>query len=363
MQTPSTPTHPNYSPHTRTPLTASSFSTPFSQPPFTPYSQSQASPHPHHQQTPSSLSTPSYIDTPNASRYSTPLYSPSSSTSTTSNEPISCSKQAFRLLRRSDLLLPVVEEDAKVRTNRGAILSILAFFICFSLAFKSIYHYTYPSSLAPKFKERTEVDTQLNAKLPIYLNITFFHLSCLDIELVALDVAGESQIDISTGDLKKIRISPTTGQVLGSELVGHVNRDKLALIENRKSLPILACGSCYGAELFEGDCCNTCQDVKSRYQDREWDVYKIQREAEQCLREMDHPEIEVQKGEGCILEGKILVNKVAGNIHVALGSTRKIGEQVIHTFVEDQLGNFDTSHEITSLRFGGTVFTLKKYTH
>lgn len=45
-------------------------------------------------------------------------------------------------------------------------------------------------------------------------------------------------------------------------------------------------------------------------------------------------------------------NKVMGNINVALGMTRKIGGQVVHTYVQDQMGQFDTSHTITKMRFG-----------
>jgi len=45
-------------------------------------------------------------------------------------------------------------------------------------------------------------------------------------------------------------------------------------------------------------------------------------------------------------------NKVAGTIHVALGMTQKLNGQVVHTFVQDQMGQFDTSHVINLLRFG-----------
>ena len=48
----------------------------------------------------------------------------------------------------------------------------------------------------------------------------------------------------------------------------------------------------------------------------------------------------------------IISNKIAGNIHVALGTTRKINGQVVHSFVQDQLGEFNTSHIISHMRFG-----------
>jgi len=107
---------------------------------------------------------------------------------------------------------------------------------------------------------------------------------------------------------------------------------------------LLPCGSCYGAEAQEGDCCRTCHDVKVRYAARGWDTYNISREAAQCLRELNHPEIAMQAGEGCVLDAKLEVNKVAGTFQVALGTSRQVsGNQLVHTFQVDKLAGFDTS--------------------
>lgn len=43
---------------------------------------------------------------------------------------------------------------------------------------------------------------------------------------------------------------------------------------------------------------------------------------------------------------------------MALGTTRKVGGQLVHTFVQDQMGEFDTSHIITKMRFGDVDDTL-----
>lgn len=247
---------------------------------------------------------------------------------------------------------PLLTEDARVRTNRGGCLFLLAMSVSLALAAWSIHAYLTPPEIA--YTERIEVDSLLSHRMPISLNISFPKLSCADVEFVVLDVTGEAQLDVSS-DIVKQRLSPD-GQFLTSDaLKGHLNRDKMELQEKSKVYLNRAadyCGSCYGAELNQDDCCKTCHDVKVRYSQRNWDAVKVSREAEQCLWEMDHPEIAVQPNEGCNVHGELHVNKVAGNVHVALGTTRKIGNQVLHTFVQDQLGQFDTSHEIVKLHFG-----------
>lgn len=256
------------------------------------------------------------------------------------------------LLKRADLLQPRVEEDAKQKTSRNGCLFLFAYLASILLAYNSIATYLSPNQML--FSERMEVDTEMSAKLPVELGITFFHLSCVDVELVVLDVAGEAQINIDAKSLHKTRLD-AEGRFLGERIAGQVNRPakRIAAAATNQS----SCGSCFGAEEFEGDCCPTCLDVKSRYQRRGWDVSHIQREAQQCVSELDHPEIAVQPGEGCLLEGVIYVNKVAGNIHVALGSTQRMGDQIVHVFAQDQIDSFDTSHAISKLRFGSPVLS------
>jgi hypothetical protein len=39
---------------------------------------------------------------------------------------------------------------------------------------------------------------------------------------------------------------------------------------NRAPLPPDYCGSCYGAEPYNGYCCNTCEDVQEQYRKKGW---------------------------------------------------------------------------------------------
>jgi len=78
----------------------------------------------------------------------------------------------------------------------------------------------------------------------------------------------------------------------------------------------------------------------------------VAKTATQCLAEMDHPGTPFEPGEGCIVHGSVNLNKVAGHIHIALGASRLVGGNVVHTFSPEKIGLFDTSHSVNSLRFG-----------
>lgn len=198
------------------------------------------------------------------------------------------------------------------------------------------------------YVETMHVDNRLNERLPIFVNVSFPRLSCADVELVVQDATGDSQIDVSSSLTKKRLHS--NGTQLATEHEALVNRNKLiAKVPMGEERP---CETCYGGERTQGDCCITCHDVKTRYAEKGWDVLKVAREAKQCLAEVDHPEIGIEPGEGCVLAGFLNINKVAGNIHVALGVTQKMRGQVVHTFTQDKVGEFDTTHTINALRFG-----------
>jgi hypothetical protein len=74
-------------------------------------------------------------------------------------------------------------------------------------------------------KEHMMVDTTLGEKLRINVNITFHALTCADVHLDAMDVAGDNQLNIEHG-MTKQRISKN-GIPLGapsSETIGKVIR-------------------------------------------------------------------------------------------------------------------------------------------
>jgi hypothetical protein len=92
------------------------------------------------------------------------------------------------------------------------------------------------------------------------------------------------------------------------------------------------------------------------YQNRGWDAVAIISVAEQCIREEVDPFAAVKSGEGCNVEGYLLINKVAGNLHVALGDSHIQNGRHVHNFDPMSAFAFNASHTFHSFYFGEYIF-------
>lgn len=125
------------------------------------------------------------------------------------------------------------------------------------------------------------------------------------------------------------------------------------------------CGSCYGATSpNENGCCNTCEEVREAYIKAGWG-FSDPSLYEQCVKEGWRDKFETQSNEGCNINGKLLVNKVRGNFHIAPGQSF----QQSHMHVHDMAGyiagapdghKFDFTHHIHKLQFGEEISDKKK---
>jgi len=107
------------------------------------------------------------------------------------------------------------------------------------------------------------------------------------------------------------------------------------------------CLDCMEAKTAEDPnrCCNTCSDLKDAYADAGISYYHILDTAPQCKNSL-----------GCQVYGDVLVTKVGGNVHVALGkSTVRDGKHVHEFNIQDVTDGFNTSHYIHRLEFGESV--------
>ena len=127
----------------------------------------------------------------------------------------------------------------------------------------------------------------------IYNSLFFFPLS-LSLFLLQ-DVAGDYHPYMEQ-NMAKQRLK-ADGRPIGRTVAEQAN-----VYENKGfELPAGYCGSCYGAEEKEGDCCNTCDEVVARYSVKGWATKEIRRDSEQCKRDSSNPLAGVQDGEGCVL--------------------------------------------------------------
>lgn len=257
-------------------------------------------------------------------------------------------------VEKLDFMFPKVAEEFVVKTHGGSIATMVAYGLILILILTEIVNWRGQNSLETS---TAVVDTSLGKKMRINMNITFPALACDDLHLNAIDVAGDSQINIE--DTMKKRKLHLNGAVYSqNEIEVELNKFRQDQIKKqeilRRELPENYCGPCYGAHKEEGQCCNTCDDVIEAYNEKKWKTDLLQYTAEQCVREgRDKAEPKkMTKGQGCNLSGYMTVNRVAGNFHVAMGEGIERDGRHIHTYNPEDAENFNASHIIHQLSFG-----------
>mmetsp|Transcript_21300 Transcript_21300/g.48190 ORF Transcript_21300/g.48190 Transcript_21300/m.48190 type:complete len:330 (+) Transcript_21300:330-1319(+) len=190
------------------------------------------------------------------------------------------------------------------------------------------------------------VDVGLGQQLRINVNVTFHALTCNEVHLDAMDVAGDNQLNVEH-EMVKQRISKE-GKLIGHAGVEIIGEGPIEVAD----LPPNYCGDCYGADSEDVKCCNTCNELIQAYQRKQWSVNEIQRNSTQCLHDRAKHFTNLGADEGCTVSGKMLVNKVAGNFHIAHGESIVRDGRHIHQFNPALAHSFNVSHTIHSISFG-----------
>lgn len=252
-------------------------------------------------------------------------------------------------------MYPKLEEDYRSSTSTGGAVSAIGLFIIVVLFLSEMSTY-----LSPEKVHHVMVDHGIGEKLRINFNVTFYALNCAECNLDSMDVAGDQQNDVDHHILKERLASD--GTIIGNAFAHRMDEEAEAEPQDANY-----CGSCYGAAEVEGTCCNTCDDVRDAYNKKGWNTIHLDRTAEQCVREKRHPASSARKGEGCRISGYLLVNKVAGNFHVALGESKTRDMRHIHQFNPSTMNQYNVSHRVNELSFGkpfpGSVNPLDGRTH
>eukprot|EP01062_Namystynia_karyoxenos_P074261 TRINITY_DN71134_c0_g1_i1.p1 TRINITY_DN71134_c0_g1~~TRINITY_DN71134_c0_g1_i1.p1 ORF type:complete len:418 (+),score=146.60 TRINITY_DN71134_c0_g1_i1:97-1254(+) len=240
--------------------------------------------------------------------------------------------------------------DFKDQWLVGAIISVASLTVCAVLAWGewSIYR-------TAQQRHTLYVDTEVDGKLPVHVNITFPVLPCSLLSLDAVDAFGETQLDVDRS-VFKTRLSKEGHPLEKSkETVGEDGKVDDHLVKEATHLAAVTkegyCGSCYGAEEQEGACCNTCQAVRDAYAKKGW-LFELFDTIEQCVQERLDRLLAAKNEEGCNIQGDLLVNKVQGNLHFSPGRSFQTGGVVVHDYIAQEVSSFNTSHVIHKLGFG-----------
>ena len=186
--------------------------------------------------------------------------------------------------------------DHQQSTTIGGILSILSYLVMLSLIISEFYSYTYSNS--DKIPSLGVDNTETSEKISIFINISFFSLPCNSILAHYTDTNGKHY------EIFTLQKSST------NKLGKLINPQDNTLTEINNKI-ITECGSCYGAELDENQCCNTCEDVMEAYSKKQWKVPKTDGIA-QCAGVKIK---EKQNGPGCMISGYLQVKRIPGDFH------------------------------------------------
>jgi endoplasmic reticulum-Golgi intermediate compartment protein 3 len=120
----------------------------------------------------------------------------------------------------------------------------------------------------------------------VQIDITLPRMPCDWISIAALDVSGHIQAEVDH-DLSRQRLN-SRGQPISTEEKHEVGpiKDQIPdhLNPEKKGVPDGYCGSCYGANSHENQCCNTCEEVRAAYREKGW-IMPDYESVEQCTRE------------------------------------------------------------------------------
>ena len=216
-----------------------------------------------------------------------------------------------------------------------------------------------------RLSEQVHVNATSPAGLELEFDITLRSLPCSRLNIDANDPNGQPQslhLDrkhhvwkhkikyeddgrmVYKGDRSKLELGST---LLSEALL----KDQLEVVVNatRERAAEDYCGSCYGAG-EEGECCNSCDDVKRAYNLKGW-VLRDLENVDQCKDELVSV---VEDGEGCNIHGKVALSSGGGNLHLAPGrSMQTEGSEVsIFDLMLRTFEQWNVSHTIHKIRFG-----------
>jgi hypothetical protein len=264
-----------------------------------------------------------------------------------------------------------VDKEFRVHTAQGAILSMITL-----VAIVYLVYTEFRFNFATEILEKVHVNATTPTGLEMEFDVTLTSVPCAILSIDANDPTGQRQsLHLDTKHhVWKHRLDPegrfigTKSKLeLGSSLLNesvlleqiHNETDFNGGIDGQEEGVTLEdiklreedCGSCYGAG-EEGECCNSCDDVKRVYIRKGWTLTSIDK-IEQCDNQVAAKD---ESGEGCNVHGKVALSTGGGNLHLApnrglesYGSGE--GMSIVDVFLRT-FESFNVSHTLKKVHFG-----------
>ncbi|KAK3185024.1 hypothetical protein Dsin_032310 [Dipteronia sinensis] len=242
---------------------------------------------------------------------------------------------------------PKINEDFYSRTLSGGLITLLSSLVMLFLFFSefSLYLHTVTQT-------KLLVDTSRGEKLRITFDVTFPAIRCSLLSLDAMDISGEQHLDIRHDIFKKRidahgNVIEVKQDVIGAPKIEKPLQRHGGRLEHNETY----CGSCFGAETSDDDCCNSCEEVQDAYRKKGWALTNADM-IDQCKREGFVQKVKDEEGEGCHIYGSLEVNKVAGNFHFSPGKSFHQSNFHLLDLLAFQRDSYNITHSINKLAFG-----------
>jgi hypothetical protein len=221
-----------------------------------------------------------------------------------------------RFFESLDLFDKFSEEEYRVRTVSGAIISLCLMLVSSLFFFMQLHDFLIPDLRRDLFVNKSTPG--LTAYVNISMSITV-HFPCHFLHVDSGDVLGFSQTYANTVTLRRYS-------------------QNLSYLGNAEYPNRTGCASCFNVRPGS-ECCNSCEELyllsklKGQTPDpKSWP---------QCEGITTFPDLD----EICLLKGKLTVNRVPGEFRVAFSRS-------LYLHGEFEFPNFNLSHSVERLRFG-----------
>ncbi|CAN6346381.1 unnamed protein product [Urochloa humidicola] len=168
-------------------------------------------------------------------------------------------------LKRLDAY-PKVNEDFYKRTLSGGVVTLVAAVVMLLLFISETKSYFYSAT-----ETKLVVDTSRGERLRVNFDVTFPSIPCTLLSVDTTDISGEQHHDIRH-DIEKRRLD-SHGNVIEArkEGIGGAKIERpLQKHGGRLDKGEQYCGTCYGAEESDEQCCNSCEEVREAYKKKGW---------------------------------------------------------------------------------------------
>lgn len=313
-------------------------------------------------------------------------------TPSSSSSPLSSSSTWADRLRGWDAHSSV-ESEFRVYTLQGALFSVATVILILFLVVTEFWF-----NFQVITTERVYVNATSPVGLEIEFDVSFYDIPCAYLSIDANDPTGQVQslhLDRAHHVWKHRVLFPKRGRKAGQKvLIGA--KEKLEFGSTLKSMDDLKeqlpdlyaeldtssgnnstnatsskegeedpdCGSCYGAETEENECCNSCDDIERAYKRKGWilrDYGAIPICAHKAMQKLE-------PDEGCNIHGIVALSTGGGNLHVTpsraaleermdyavktTGSSSSVNNMLLDMLMGQVTQKWNVSHVIHKLRFG-----------